>query len=209
MATKTAVKSQSGVKAAQTMARQKALERKSKSYKLGLGELSIFTGQLASLLQAGLPLANRLLSGQYTLGICLFLFLAKLMATSFTFGMGGVGGLFVASATIGATLGSACDILLLPSQPGLFTLVGIAAFTGASYNSLLFSAVFIAEGTGSPALMVPGLLASSVAFLVSAGVSNSQSQHPARITDSGTMGSTACRAWMSTPGSSCTRTRGW
>ena len=56
MATLTAVRSQSGVKAAQTMARQKALEKKSKSYKLGLGELSIFTNQLASLLQAGLPL---------------------------------------------------------------------------------------------------------------------------------------------------------
>jgi len=40
------------------MARQKALEKKAKSYKLGLGELSIFTGQLASLLQAGLPLVT-------------------------------------------------------------------------------------------------------------------------------------------------------
>ena len=40
------------------MARQKALEKKSKSYKLGLGELSIFTNQLASLLQAGLPLVT-------------------------------------------------------------------------------------------------------------------------------------------------------
>jgi len=54
----TAAKSQAGVKAAQTMARQKALERKSKSYKLDLGELSIFTNQLASLLQAGLPLVT-------------------------------------------------------------------------------------------------------------------------------------------------------
>jgi type IV pilus assembly protein PilC len=58
MATTTAANSRSGVKAAQTMARQKALEKKSKSYKLGLGELSIFTSQLASLLQAGLPLVT-------------------------------------------------------------------------------------------------------------------------------------------------------
>ena len=149
-------------------------------------------------LQAGLPVANRLLNGQYALGICLFLFLAKLMATSFTFGMGGVGGLFVPSATIGAALGAACDVLFHPSQPGLFTLVGIAAFTGASYNSLLFSAVFIAEASGSPALVVPGLLASSAAFLVSAGVSNSQSQHPMRITNSVKMGNAACGAWMTT-----------
>jgi CIC family chloride channel protein len=130
------------------------------------------------------------------LGICLFLFLAKLLATSFTFGMGGVGGLFVPSATIGAGLGAACDILFHPSQPGLFTLVGIAAFTGASYNSLLFSAVFIAEASGSPALVVPGLLASSTAFLVTAGVSNSQSQRSGRFTEAKHMETSACAAWM-------------
>ncbi len=40
------------------MAKQKALEKKAKNYKLDLGELSIFTSQLASLLQAGLPLVS-------------------------------------------------------------------------------------------------------------------------------------------------------
>lgn len=40
------------------MAKQKALEKKAKTYKLDLGELSIFTSQLASLLQAGLPLVS-------------------------------------------------------------------------------------------------------------------------------------------------------
>lgn len=59
MATPAAAKSkQSGVQAAQALARQKALEKKAKTYGLGLGELSVFTGQLASLLQAGLPLVS-------------------------------------------------------------------------------------------------------------------------------------------------------
>ncbi|MDQ5979592.1 MAG: type pilus assembly protein PilC [Verrucomicrobiota bacterium] len=40
------------------MAKQKALEKKAKTYKLDLGELSLFTSQLASLLQAGLPLVS-------------------------------------------------------------------------------------------------------------------------------------------------------
>ncbi len=40
------------------MAKQKALEKKARTYKLDLGELSIFTNQLASLLQAGLPLVS-------------------------------------------------------------------------------------------------------------------------------------------------------
>jgi type IV pilus assembly protein PilC len=46
------------VKAAQALAKQKALEKKSKTYKLPLGELAIFTQQIASLLAAGLPLVQ-------------------------------------------------------------------------------------------------------------------------------------------------------
>jgi type IV pilus assembly protein PilC len=46
------------VKAAQALAKQKALEKKAKKYKLPLGELALFTQQLASLLNAGLPLVQ-------------------------------------------------------------------------------------------------------------------------------------------------------
>ena len=46
------------VKAAQALAKQKAVERKAKTYKLPLGELALFTQQLASLLSAGLPLVQ-------------------------------------------------------------------------------------------------------------------------------------------------------
>src|SRR5882672_4670019 len=58
MATTAAAKPQSNFKAAQAMAKQKAFEKKAKTYKLDMAELSIFTGQLASLLQAGLPLVS-------------------------------------------------------------------------------------------------------------------------------------------------------
>jgi type IV pilus assembly protein PilC len=44
--------------AAQQLAKQKALEKKAKNYKLPLEELAIFTQQLASLLIAGLPLVQ-------------------------------------------------------------------------------------------------------------------------------------------------------
>ncbi len=134
-----------------------------------------FLGE-ATTLHSGLAVSNILLAGGYSAQMCIALLFMKLFATAITFGMGGVGGFFVPSATIGAALGAVCDIYFHPSQPGLFTLIGIAAFTGASYNSLLFSAVFIAEASGNPALVVPGLIASSIAYLVSAGVSNSPSQ---------------------------------
>lgn len=44
--------------AAQALAKQKSYEKKAKNYKLPLGELAIFTQQLASLLSAGLPLVQ-------------------------------------------------------------------------------------------------------------------------------------------------------
>jgi type IV pilus assembly protein PilC len=46
------------VKAAQALAKQKSLEKKAQNYKLPLGELALFTQQLASLLVAGLPLVQ-------------------------------------------------------------------------------------------------------------------------------------------------------
>jgi type IV pilus assembly protein PilC len=46
------------VKAAQALAKQKTLEKKAKTYALPLGELAMFTQQLASLLTAGLPLVQ-------------------------------------------------------------------------------------------------------------------------------------------------------
>jgi type IV pilus assembly protein PilC len=51
-------KSPTNVKAAQALAKQKSLEKKAKRYKLPLGELALFTQQLASLLVAGLPLVQ-------------------------------------------------------------------------------------------------------------------------------------------------------
>jgi type IV pilus assembly protein PilC len=51
-------KKASSVKAAQALAKQKSIEKKAKTYKLPLGELAMFTQQLASLLTAGLPLVQ-------------------------------------------------------------------------------------------------------------------------------------------------------
>ena len=48
----------SDVRAAQALAKQKSLEKSAKKYKLPLGELTMFTQQLASLLVAGLPLVQ-------------------------------------------------------------------------------------------------------------------------------------------------------
>jgi CIC family chloride channel protein len=129
-----------------------------------------------AVLQSGLDVSRSLLAGKFSGAEAGLIFFGKALATIITFAMGGVGGLFLPSATVGAALGAMFDFWIAPGQPGLFTLVGIAAFTGASYNSLLFSAVFVAEASGNPALIVPSLIASGIAYLISLGISNSPSQ---------------------------------
>lgn len=46
------------IRTAQTLAKQRSIEKKSKNYRLPLGELAIFTQQIAALLNAGLPLVQ-------------------------------------------------------------------------------------------------------------------------------------------------------
>ncbi len=57
---KTGAKGRTGRSAVQALARQKSLEKKSKTYKLKLASLAVFTQQLASMLEAGLPLVAAL-----------------------------------------------------------------------------------------------------------------------------------------------------
>jgi CIC family chloride channel protein len=145
---------------------------------IALGAWRLYGSPLT--LQSGLPVANDLLNGRYALMACVVIFFLKVAATSVTFGSGGVGGWFVPTATIGAAIGACWDAALHTSPPGVYTLLGIAAFSAASYNSLLFSAVFIAEASGNVFLVVPALIASTFAFVTSAGVSNSRAQRAHR-----------------------------
>jgi CIC family chloride channel protein len=95
----------------------------------------------------------------------------RCVATAVTVAGGGVGGLFiplvVAGALTGRLVGGAVDAL----DSSLFTVVGVAAFLGAGYRVPLAAITFVAEATGRPGFVVPGLLAAVVAELVMGGAS--------------------------------------
>ncbi len=77
-----------------------------------------------------------------------------------------MGGLFiplvVAGALVGRAVGGAVDAL----DTSLFVVVGMAAFLGAGYRVPLAAVMFVAETTGRPGFVVPGLLAAVAAELV-------------------------------------------
>lgn len=103
----------------------------------------------------------------------------KALAIIITFAFGGIGGMFLPSATIGACIGLIFQLHFHFATPEILPFIGIASFIAASYNGLLFGPVLIAEITGESSLVVLGIVASSIAYLISNGVSNSihQKEH--------------------------------
>ena len=89
----------------------------------------------------------------------------RVVAILLTLGGGGVGGLFVPLVVQGAFVGQAVTIAFDPPSATLFPVLGIAAFLGAGYHVPLAAVVFVAELTGRPGFVVPGLIAAVVAQL--------------------------------------------
>jgi CIC family chloride channel protein len=98
------------------------------------------------------------------LGLCLF----KMVATSFTVGSGGSGGVFGPSLFIGGVLGGAygiiCQEIFPGSAPevGAMVLVGMSAFFAGVANAPIASIIMVCELTGNYHLLVPLMLASTI-----------------------------------------------
>lgn len=100
-----------------------------------------------------------------SLGLIALLFAVRFLAASATVAGGGAGGLFIPLVVLGALLGRAFGVVIgIPTT--LFAVVGAAAFLGAGYRTPLAAVVFVAESTGRPGFIVPGLIATAIAQLM-------------------------------------------
>ena len=68
--------------------------------------------------------------------------------------------LVVAGALLGRIFGD-----VIGHDLSLFLVIGIAAFLGAGYRVPLAAVIFVAETTGRPSFIVPGLIAAVIAEL--------------------------------------------
>ncbi len=100
-----------------------------------------------------------------TLALLAAILVLRCLASAATVAGGGVGGLFVPLVVAGALLGR-CFGVAIGHDSSLFLVVGIAAFLGAGYRVPLAAVMFVAETTGRPGFVVPGLIAAVVAELV-------------------------------------------
>jgi len=116
----------------------------------------------------------------HALSLVAALFVIRLLATSATVAGGGVGGLFIPLVLAGAILGDGMATVV-HDETNLFPLIGVAAFLGAGYRTPLAGVVFVAETTGRPGFVVPGLIASVASQLVMGDVSVSAYQTTGRV----------------------------
>ncbi len=149
-------------------------------------------------LMAGLAVASRVVFGQtLTIGsgyevitwvatgphpiwAVAVLLVFRAVATPATVGGGGAGGMFVPLVVLGALVGDGCGLLVHEPTQTLFPVIGVAAFLGAGYRTPLAAVMFVAESTGRPGFIVPGVIAAVVSQLVMGRQSVSPYQLPRR-----------------------------
>jgi CIC family chloride channel protein len=99
------------------------------------------------------------------LTLLLIIFVAKLIATACSIGLGLPAGLIGPTLVIGACLGGIAGIAAqsifpeLSSSPGLYALIGMAAMMGATLQAPLAALTGVFELTSNPNIILPGMLA--------------------------------------------------
>ncbi len=103
-------------------------------------------------------------------------FFMKAIATSFTVGSGGSGGVFAPAIVCGGTLGAAIGLFfakILPSSVGIhpaaFALVGMAGFLASAIRTPMTAIVMVAEISGNHELLVPAMWVCGIAFWLNNG----------------------------------------
>jgi len=139
-----------------------------------LGGLIISAGgyYLPELYDIHLNSTARIVSGEFGLKLLILLVIGKIILTGITLGAGGVGGVFSPGLFIGAASGYAIGMGLeiFPftqiSGPQTYAVVGMAAMFAGFGNAPLSATLLAVELTGQEGLILPFLLTTVVASVV-------------------------------------------
>ncbi|MEZ5279696.1 MAG: chloride channel protein [Acidimicrobiales bacterium] len=139
-----------------------------------VGALAVGAVGIASfdLLGAGLAGIDKALAGQFATSTLLLLVLGKILATSFTLGSGGSGGVFSPSLFTGALLGALFGDVITELFPGssapagAYAVVGMAAVFAAAAQAPMSSIFIVFEMTSDFGLIMPLMLACAAATVV-------------------------------------------
>ena len=111
---------------------------------------------------------------------------AKIVATSLTVGSGGSGGVFAPSLIIGGLIGASLWILLSGILPNFspviaaFVIVGMMAFFGGVGKVPVAVILMVSEMTGGFTLLVPSMVATTIAYVITGKVTIYKNQVQSR-----------------------------
>jgi len=151
-----------------------------------VGVIGIFLPQILGMGYGWLQFAIDGDFGQLTLGIVLLLVVAKILATSLSVGSGGSGGVFAPALFIGGMIGAAMYLVLnsfipdLGIGPAPLVIVGMMAFFGGAGKVPIAVILMVGEMTGSYTLLVPAMIATTIAYLIAGKNTIYRSQVPSR-----------------------------
>jgi len=123
---------------------------------------ALFAVLLPEVMGIGYDSVNNALLGKLGLVTLALLVIGKLLATSFSVGLGIPGGMIGPSLFIGAALGAlVANLFALAGfevDVGFFALLGMGAMMGASLQAPLAALTAIMELTHSPGIIMPGMV---------------------------------------------------
>ena len=125
--------------------------------------------------------------GPLTIAGFVCFFFMKAIATAFTVGSGGSGGVFAPALVCGGTLGAAVGLFfarVLPASfgihPAAFALVGMAGFLASAIRIPMTAIVIVAEISGNHSLLLPAMWVCGISFWLNNGWSLYRSQPHSR-----------------------------
>jgi CIC family chloride channel protein len=139
-----------------------------------LGALALWVPEIVS---TGYGWVQKAMTGNYIGWSLIFLALAKILAMSLTISSGGSGGVFGPNVYIGGMVGAWVAFVadkLIPGaglNPAAFAVVGMAAVFAGTARVPIATLIMVAEMTGGYGLIVPSMLATTIAFVVERTIS--------------------------------------
>lgn len=142
------------------------------------------------LIPDGAETLNALLDGAFSPPFIVVLLASKCLATSFSVGSGSPGGVFTPTLLLGGGVGALFGAAVSAGlghelgEIGGYALVGMAATTAATTHAPLMAAVMVFELSGDYAIVLPLVVATAIATVVSRAV-REDSIYTAELTERG------------------------